>query len=150
RMSKIKRTATVKRGHTRRNISLLATGVVIVIIIVALSIALSPPATYVMVVHIYDRSKVTSELQTLTDFTESIAVHNVTVTVSGPNYNATTRGPAPDGIVAWGPDDHLLAGSYTIMVSSTGYANSTVSYILGPNCFDKTTNPDQCHPLVPM
>ncbi len=101
-----------------------------------------------MVVHVYDDTK--GSPQTLTDFTSTMAVRNVTVTVSGPNYPSTARGPAPEGIVAWGPDDHLLAGSYQITVSADHYANFTQTYVLGPNCFDKTTNPDQCHPLVPM
>jgi hypothetical protein len=122
--------------------------VVVVIIAIALSIAFSPAPTYVMVVHVYDNTK--GSPQTLENFTAAMAVHNVTVTVSGPNYPATTRGPAPEGIVAWGPDDQLRAGSYQITVSANGYVTSTFTYGLGPNCFDKTTNPDQCHPLVPM
>ncbi len=147
--SKTKRRAIVRKSHTRRNISILATLVVVVIIVIALSVALSPAPTYVMVVHVYDSTK--GSPQTLYNFTDAMAVHNVTVTVSGPGYPATTRGPALRGIVAWGPDDQLKAGSYQITVSSSGYANNTVTYVLGPNCFDKTPAPDeQCHPLVPM
>jgi len=146
--SKTKRKAVVKRSHAGRNISILATLVIVVIIVIALSGAFSPAPTYVMVVHVYDSTK--GSPQTLYNFTDAMAVRNVTVTVSGPGYPATTRGPAPKGIVAWGPDDQLKAGSYQITVSSSGYATNTVTYFLGPNCFDKTTPDEQCHPLVPM
>ena len=146
--SKTKRRAVAKGSHTRRNISILATLVVVVIIVIGLSGALSPAPTYVMVVHVYDSTK--GSPQTLYNFTDAMAVHNVTVTVSGPGFPATTRGPAPYGIVAWGPDDQLKAGLYQIKVSASGYATNTVNYVLGPNCFDKTPNDEQCHPLVPM
>ncbi len=145
--SKTKRRAFVKKSHTRRNISILATLVVVVIIVIGLSGAFSPAPTYVMVVHVYDSTK--GSPQTLYNFTDAMAIHNVTVTVSGPGYPETTRGPAPYGIVAWGPDDQLKAGSYQIKVSSSGYATYTETYVLGPNCFDKTPD-EQCHPLVPM
>lgn len=145
-MSK-KRKTFVKKSHTRRNLSILATLAVAVIITVALSGALSPAPTYTMIVHVYDRTKGTP--QTVYEFTEPMAVHNVTVTVSGPNYPATTRGPAPDGIIGWGPNDQLAAGTYQITVSKSGYTTNTVSYFLGPSCVDKTPD-DQCHPLVPM
>jgi len=147
--SKTKKRALVRRSHTKRNISILATLVVVVVIIVALSVALSPPPSYIMIVHVYDTTKANPPPQTLLEFTPTMAVHNVNVTVSGPNYPPTTRGPGPDGIVGWGPDDQLVAGSYQITISSNGYQTNTVTYVLGPNCSDRTSD-GQCHPLVPM
>ena len=145
-MSKARRRTFVKKSHTRRNISILATLIVVVVIVVVLSGAFSPPPTYIMIVHVYDKTKGTP--QTVYEFDNSTAVHNVNVTISGPNYPATTRGPAPDGIVGWGPNDQLLAGSYQITVSASGYVTNTVTYVLGVNCIDRAY--DQCHPLVPM
>ncbi len=136
----------MKKSHTARNISLLSLIVAIGVVAIALSGALSTPqapSAFVMIVHVYDQAK--GNPQTVYDLTEPELIQNVNVTVSGPNYPPTTR-RAPSGIVAF---DQLSAGTYQITVSSNGYVSSTVAYLVGPNCLDRT--PDgQCHPLVPM
>ena len=96
-----------------------------------------------MVVHVYDPAKGNPNPQTLTDLTEQQLIANVTVTVTGANPGTQIT---PTGIIAY---DQLPAGSYQITVTRAGYKSNVVTYVLGPNCVDRT--PDgQCHPLVPM
>jgi hypothetical protein len=142
-MAKAQRKTFVKRSHTGRNISILAILVVVVVLAVALSGALTPAppaATYAMVVHVYD-SKYQSMVHSVYNLTESMLIENVTVTVAG--VDQPTRF-TPTGIIVY---DQLPAGTYTINVSGNATIVAPYSYVLGANCPDQT--PDgQCHALV--
>ncbi len=112
--------------------------VVVAIIVIAVSGALSPPPTYAVFIHVYDNSY---HPQTVYDLKESMLIANVTVTVSG--VDQPTRF-TPTGIIAY---DQLPAGTYQISVSGNATIAVPFAYAIGPNCADRT--PDgKCHALV--
>ena len=113
--------------------------VAIVLVAVAVSGVLTA-ATYVMIVHVYDSKW---NPQTVYDLNVTMLVANVTVTVSG--VSDPTR-YTPTGIIGY---DQVPAGSYQIQVQGSGYTSNSITYVVGPNCPDRT--PDgQCHALVPI
>lgn len=133
-----KRKAFVKKSHTRRNISILATLVVVVIIIVALSGALSQAPTYIMVVHVYD-NHYEPFVHSLLDLNLTELIPYVNVTVAG-----VSELPTPTGIIDFAS---LKAGTYQITVSGNGTRTTPFAYYVGPNCADQYQG--QCHALVP-
>ncbi|SRR5712692_1834867 len=133
--------ALKRKSHTGRNISILALLATVAVVAVALSGALSPSPqpTYVMLVHVYDSRY---HPQTVYDLNETMLIENVNVTVSG--VDQPTRF-TPTGIIAY---DQLPVGPYQITLSGNATINAPFTYVVGPNCEDRT--PDgQCHALVP-
>jgi hypothetical protein len=114
---------------------------VVVIIVVALSGALSSRPTYIMVVHVYDNTY-QPFVHSVFDLNETELIEYVNVTVAG--VDQPTR-PTPTGIITY---DNLPAGTYHITVSGNGTVTTPFLYVLGPNCPDKTSD-GQCHALVP-
>lgn len=132
----------VKRTHTTRNVTILATLVSIVIVGIVLSGALSPPQppSVVVLIHVYDQAYGTPQTINASAF-----INSVTVTVSGPRNFTTTV----DGVLLPEQIGSFPMGPYQITASKTGYVTASVSYVVGPDCKDR----DQlgaCHIWVAM
>ncbi len=137
-----------KKRHTGRNLTILGFLVAVAVITVALSGAFTPetpaktPPTFALFVHVYDQA-LAPTWQDIKNQSQLVA--NVTVSVSGSNGTVFTH-ITPTGIIS---PDPLPAGTYQVTVSKEGYTANPVTYVLGPNCADKT--PDgNCHVYIPM
>ncbi len=115
--------------------------IAVVVIAVVLSGALTPPATFVVFVHAYDKQY--GDHLTIEQLSKTMLVGNVTVTVSGAPDQPTRF--TPTGIIAY---DQLHAGTYNITLTANGYASKTITYLVGPSCVIPLDG--NCHALVPI
>ena len=106
----------------------------------ALSGALSPPQSFVVLIHVYDPVYGTPQTINATAF-----IDGVQVDVSGPrSYSATVNGVLPPEQIG-----KLPPGTYQIRAVKTGYQTTNVTYIVGPNCENRDLF-EACHIWVAM
>ena len=139
--SKIRR--KTRKSHTWRNIAILILVVVVGVGATLLSGALSPPqapASYVMLVHVYDSAYGTPET-----INSSALVNGVILDVTGPrSLTVTVNGVLLPEQVGTFPE-----GTYQIRASKDGYVSPVVTYVVGPNC-ERRDLLGACHSWIAM
>lgn len=136
----MKRAKVRRKSHAARNFAIVVSLVAVAIAAVVLSGALSPPPTFVVLIHVYDQAYGTPQTINASAF-----INGVAVTVSGPrSFTATVNGvllPEQIGSFPQGP--------YQITASKPGYETANLTYAAGPDCKDRDLL-GACHVWIAM